>query len=127
MLILASIFRLKGLSLGFSNIGFVALVTLILKYLKVEISISGIIALLSMLVINLIFVIKILINNKIGKDSFWEIFKKYNVSIFPVMLIALVYTLANNINLISIGMVLFWGIILFEIYNIIVTKTLIEK
>ena len=43
------------------------------------------------------------------------------------MLIALVYTLANNINLISIGMVLFWGIILFEVYNIIVTKNLIEK
>ena len=127
MIVLAFIFKLKGLILGFSNIGFVALVDLILKYLKVEISISGIIALLGILAINLIFIIKVLRNSKSEKTVFWEIFKKYNVSIFPVMLIALVYTLANNINLISIGMVLFWGIILFEVYNIIVTKNLIEK
>ena len=79
MIVLAFIFKLEGLILGFSNIGFVALVDLILKYLKVEISISGIIALLGILAINLIFIIKVLRNSKSEKTVFWEIFKKYNV------------------------------------------------
>lgn len=127
MIVLSIIFKLHGFVLGFINIGFAALISLVLRYLKIEIALSGIVAILAVFIINLIFIIKILMNNKSNKETFWGIFKKYNLSIFPVMSIALVYTLANNINLISIGMVLFWGIILFEIYNILVTKILIEK
>ena len=127
IIILLIIFKTKGLILGFVNIGFVAILSIVLRILSVEISISGIIALLSIIVINLIFIIKILINSKKGENSFRNIFKKYNLSICPVILISLVYTLANNINLISIGMILFWGIIVFEIYNILVTKIFVEK
>ena len=126
-IVLLIIFKIKGLILGFVNIGFVAILSIVLRILAVEISISGIMALLSVIGINLIFIIKILINSKKEENSFWNIFKKYNLSICPVILISLIYTLANNINLISIGMTLFWGIIVFEIYNILVTKIFIEK
>lgn len=125
MIVVAIIFKLNGLLLGFINIGFVSILSIVLRFLKVDISISGIIAIFVMIAINTIFMIKILKNNK--KELFWNIFKKYNFTILPVMLIAIIYTLTNNICVMSIGMILFWGIIVFEIYNIFVTKMFIEE
>lgn len=127
LIVLTIIYKTKGLMAGFANIGFVSVFSLILKYLNIEITISGIVSLFFVIVLNTIFSIIILKDNKKDNRSFLETFKKYNLSIFPVILLALIFTLTSNINTISMGMILFWGIIVFEIYNITILKILLEK
>lgn len=123
IIVLTVIYKGNGFEIGIANMGFVAIFSLILRYFKVEISISGIIAILSMIILNLAFSIIVLKN----RNAFNEKFKNYNLSILPVIIFSLIFTLVKNINIQSIGTVLFWGIIIFEIYNITVTKMLIKN
>ena len=128
LIVLTILFRVKGFVIGFSNIGFASILLLVLRYLNVEIAISGVVSLIASIIINTIFSIMILINNKKDEKSFNDTFKKYNSLIFPIIILSLIYTiLTKNISIISFGMILFWGIIIFEIYNYLVVKILIEK
>lgn len=115
-------YKLKGLELGIINIGFTAIYSIIIRYLKIEINLPGIIAIISIIIMNLILYYNILKNKDFNKAI-----KEFNVLIIPFMIIAIVFTLTNNINTLSIGMLTFWGIVISELYNLIVLKIILKK
>ena len=116
-------YKLKGFKLGIINIGFVALYSVIIRYLKVQINLPGIISIIAIIIVNLTFYYNILKNKIRNKDLSTKI-KELNISIIPIMIIAIVYTLTNNINTLSIGMLTFWGIAIIEVYNLLILKTI---
>ncbi len=115
-------FKLKGLVIGLLQIGYVALLMLVLRYTNVFISIEGMFAIAFIVVINFIFGYSIL--NDLDKIK--ETYFKYLLNLIPLYVLAIVFTFGIIANLTSIGNILFWGLAIMFIYNILITKTVMK-
>ena len=124
MLIVLVIFTIKYKCKGFlasiSFIGFVSVLSLVLRYTNVSISIEGIGAILLTLIIN-IRVNQLMLNE--GKEINY---KQIALNLAPVLIITLVFCFAKWSNLSSFGLVMFWGLALIAVYNVVVTKTILK-
>ena len=122
-------YKIKGLLGCISNIGFIALFSLLLRYTNVLISIEGIGAIILIIAINLKLIQDIL--NKTQKinmidETIVNTYKKMSLKLIPIVIISLTFCFSGWTNLSSFGMVMFWGLILMAVYNILVTKTLLK-
>ena len=53
-------------------------------------------------------------------------YKDLFLKLVPIMIISLVFCFSGWSNLSSFGMIMFWGLALLALYNVIVTKTLLK-
>ncbi len=122
-------YRINGLFASISCIGFVAILSLILRYTNVSISIEGIGAIILVLIINIRINQLILDMNKEKSnvnEALVNTYKDVFLKLVPVIIITLTFCFAGVSNLISFGMIMFWGLLLIAVYNAIVTKTLLK-
>lgn len=117
----------RGFLAGIMNACLIGLVILILKYTKVVISVSSIIALYGVIILNLLFIIKYLrkLNNKTEK-AYLETIKEFYSITFPLVVVSFIYTFFVSVTVTGLGSVLFWGLLLQIIYNTIVVKYVLE-
>lgn len=119
----------RGLLADISFIGFVAILSLLLRYTNVVISIEGIGAILLTLIINLRLNQMILSKTKtmnVVSEAVTTSYKELFLRIIPIMIITVVFSFSGWTNLSSFGMIMFWGLALIAVYNIVVTKTLLK-
>lgn len=123
------VYKVKGLLASISFIGFVAILSLILRYTNVLISIEGIGAIIVVLALNLrfnnIILDKVKTMNVIN-EAITNTYKEFFLKLIPVIIITLVFCFAGWSNLNSFGMIMFWGLMLIAVYNALVTKTLLK-
>ncbi len=119
-------YKLKGILAELSILGFGALLLLVLRYTKVQISIATLVSIASILILQFIYLIKLL-NNKITPKSFTTTTIEYTKILIPAFIMSVVIAFANIIEISGFGMVIFWGIILFEIFNNIITKAILTN
>ena len=129
LIILCIKYKVKGLLCSISYIGFVAILTLLLRYTNVQISIEGIGAIIFILAINFKFNQSIL--SKLQKinlvnEAINNTYKETFLKLIPIMIISIVFCFSGWANLSSFGMVMFWGLVLIAIYNITITKALLK-
>ena len=120
-------YKAKGLLGAILAIGYIGAYVIIIKYTNVVITINSIIAFLGMIVINYIFVgsyISKLNNKENPVESFNKTMKKVYLNIIPIVIIAIIFTFVGNVIINTIGMMLFWGILLQALYNAIFTRTI---
>lgn len=122
-------YKLNGLLCSISAIGLISLLSLVLRYTNVSISIEGIGAIIFMIAVDLYITYSIL--NKIQKtqlinESVNNTLKDSCIKLIPIIIMALVFCFSGWLNLSSFGMIVFWGVILIELYNVIVTKALLN-
>lgn len=118
-------YRVNGLLAVISNIGFIAVFSLILRYTRVTITLNSIVCFLAVEIANLVYLkmlLKEIKENSIVK-AYATIMKKYYLSIIPICVVAVIFTFMANITVSSIGMVIFWGLFVQVFYNLIFTKT----
>ena len=122
-------YKSKGFLASISCIGFIALLSLVVRYTNVIITIEGIGAIILTILIDLKLSQMMLNKTKIlnvvseaVKSSYKELFLK----LVPIMIVSIVFCFSGWTNLSSFGMIMFWGFILIAVYNIIVTKTLLK-
>ena len=119
----------KGLLASISFIGFIALTSLLLRYTNVIISIEGIGAILLTIIINLKLNQMILSKTKtmdVVSEATKASYKELFTSIIPIIIITIVFCFSGWTSLSSFGMIMFWGLALLALYNVIVTKTLLK-
>ena len=119
----------KGLLCAISFIGFISVFSLLLRYTNVLISIEGIGAIILTILINLKINKSILEktqNMHMLKEAYTATYKEQFWRIIPIMIIAVTFCFSGWTNLSSFGLIMFWGIILIPLYNIIVTQTLLN-
>lgn len=119
----------KGLLASISFIGFIALTSLLLRYTNVIISIEGIGAILLTIIINLKLNQMILNKTKtmdVVSEATKASYKELFTSIIPIIIITIVFCFSGWTSLSSFGMIMFWGLVLIAVYNIVVTKTLLK-
>lgn len=120
-------YKLKGILAELDILGFGALLLLVLRYTNVEISIASIVSIVTMLILQFIYSVKLLDNEKISSKIFTEETIKFTKMLIPAFIMSVVIAFANILEISGFGMVIFWGIILFEIFNNIITRAILTN
>lgn len=124
-------YRAIGALGAISYIGLASLFLLLIRYTNVDLSIQGILGIALTLVLNYVFIYKLVSNIKnvkikeLGVSSkIKETYKEFFVRILPICIAVIIFCFAGWATISSFGMVMFWGIVLIAIYNAIVTNLL---
>ena len=127
-------YKSNGLLAIISYVGLVSILLLTIRYTNVVLSIEGIAAIFVILVMNYVFENKILNDIKRHQsDKKADIkliinmsIKDMVIKIIPIAILAITFCFMGWIPTSSFGMVMFWGITLIIIYNLLVTKNLLK-
>lgn len=122
-------YQFKGLLAGIFNATLVGLVILAVRcFANVTLSISSMVAFIGVVVINFVFMIMYLNNIKKGKEkSYRETLKSFYGIMFPIIVIAFIFTFFVSATVAGLGSVLFWGLLLQIIFNTIIVKYVLEN
>lgn len=134
LIVLIVRYKTRGLLNAFSYIGLVALFLLLLRYTNVVISIESIFGVAVVLILNYIFVNKLLskmkkeetLNKAVISEDFKETYKEFFIRIIPIIICVITFCFIRWEPISSFGMVMFWGILLIALYNISITNLLIR-
>lgn len=133
LIILVIRYKLFGVLATISYIGLVSILLLTIRYANVILSIQGILGIAIIMILNYIFLDKLLLkikNEKLNKTTLKEktkdTYKEFFIRIIPICIAVVVFCFAGWAPISSFGMVMFWGILLIAIYNILVTNTLLK-
>ena len=118
-------YKFEGLKQAIFNIGYLATLLILFRYINVTITFNSLAALIALIVINYIFSIKFL--NKFKKENnkkivLKESLKELYLAIVPVTIIAIIFTFMAAVVINSVGMIFFWGLIvqlLFSLFTLI--------
>lgn len=105
-----------------SYIGFVSLFILIIRYTNVVVSIEGFLGMIVILILNYIFINRLLAKVEAKK----EVYQQFFTTIIPIVILVITFCFTTLTPISSFGMVMFWGIILIAVYNSIVTNSLLK-
>lgn len=133
LIVLIIRYKSNGLLGAISYVGLAALFVLIIRYTNVVLSIEGIFAIAIILLLNYIFVNKLLAKlkqNEVKKENvkqaIKETYKEFFIKIIPICIMVITFCFIKWIPISSFGMVMFWGIALIAIYHISVTNSLLR-
>lgn len=118
-------YKSKGILTVLSYLGFVSIYTLIVRIFNVTITMESIIGAVIILGLNYIINIRLIENLK-DKKNYYQTYLDIIMKAIPVLAISIVFVFMPVLGLSSIGMILFWGIVLMLAYNITVTKHLTD-
>lgn len=128
LIILIIKYKTNGFLGAISYVGLASILLLVIRYANVILSIEGIFGILLILVLNYIFTFKLLSNikkNKEVKKTTNQTLGKFFIKIIPVCILTIAFCFIKWIPISSFGMVMFWGLALIAIYNILITKNLL--
>lgn len=129
-------YKLTGVLAELAICGLGAFLLLIIRYTKVQISIATIVAIAGMLILQFIYLIKTLNSKKISSKEFNETIVEFTKMLIPAFILSVVggvlpalgdsnfLAYGNIVEISNFGMVIFWGLILFELFNNIITRAI---
>ncbi len=116
LLSLVMIFKYKsnGIIMAAISCLYAALLTLVLRYTNVYMTLNAVVTFVVALVLNYWLLFEILKNvtGDESKDGFTKVLKRYYLRTIPAWVIGLVFTFSSGIAISSIGMVAFWGMLI---------------
>lgn len=116
--------KTKGVLASISLIGYIAILTIVLRYTNVPITIEGIAGIVASILVEYVFLLSIL---KSKQNEFWSVYLKYLWILAPIAIMAILFILATMyLPMNSFGMVMFWGILTSFLWNAIITKNILE-
>ncbi len=128
-------YKANGLFSVISFIGLVSLYLLVIRYTNVSVSIQGIVGIIVTIILNYIFINKILSTIKKSEDNkkletvkegIKESYKEFFMKLIPICISVIVFCFINWTTISSFGMVMFWGIALIALYNYLITATMLK-
>ena len=119
-------YKAKGVYATISFVGFIALFLLLLRYTNVIISISSIVAIAVIALINYVFNMKLLEIDLSDKKKLNEKYLQFLMKIIPALGISIIFTFVKWSPLSTFGMTILWGLALIFAYNRIVTKSIVD-
>ena len=128
-------YKVNGLLSVISFIGLISLYLLVIRYTNVSVSIQGIVGIIVTVILNYIFINKILSTIKKSEDNkkletvkegIKESYKEFFMKLIPICISVIVFCFINWTTISSFGMVMFWGIALIALYNYLITATMLK-
>lgn len=133
LIVLCIKYKSNGIIVAISYIGLFALLMLLIRYANVVIAIEGLFGIALVLLLEYIFVSKIL--NKMKHQTnenvrvnqiLKETYKEFVTIIIPIAIAIITFCFIKWIPISSFGMIMFWGISLILIYNFIIVGSLLK-
>lgn len=128
MIVLSVSYKKNGILAGIANIGYLAVLLILIRYTNVIITTEGIFGILISTVLNYIFSIYLL---KMMKEEV-DTKRAYNKTILamlavlvPAFIVGITLCFANWMPIYSFGALMFWGILTIFVYNTVITRTLL--
>ncbi len=121
-LIMIIIYRLEAIKFVGAGLIYISLIALICRYTNVAITYNALIAFVSVIAMNYYLYFKILKDIKSGKgakEALKTNLTKLFLAIIPVAIIAVIFIFMSSIVISSIGMLLFWGLVLLALLSLI--------
>lgn len=115
--------KIRGLCSALSFVGFVALYSLLLRYTNVVISLEGIVAAIIVTAVNYVLSMKLL---KVEKEKISDAQSDFLWKIMPVFILSIIFSFIKWTALSTFGMTAFWGIVLIMVYNLLITKNMVD-
>ena len=128
-------YKVNGLLSSIAFIGLISLYLLIIRYTNVSVSIQGIVGIIVTIILNYIFINKILATINKSEDSkklvtikegIKESYKEFFIKLIPICISVITFCFASWTTISSFGMVMFWGITLIALYNYLITATMLK-
>lgn len=120
-IVMLIIYRSKAIRFIGLGLIYIALLSLVCRLTNVVITINSLIAFLGVIIINYWFYFQLLNSQKNnGNIEYGKTMKKLYLTIVPVIIIAIIFTFMSNIVVSSIGMLLFWGLLLQALVSLLV-------
>lgn len=133
LIVLILKYKTSGLLGAISYVGLASIFLLIIRYANVVLSIEGIFGIAITLILNYILINKLLfkLKNEMSeettmKDVMKKTYKEYLIKIIPICIAVITFCFINWAPISSFGMVMFWGIALIIIYNLLITNNLLK-
>ncbi len=130
-LILIVKFGYKGILASVINVGFVAILLLVIRLTNVKLSLDGIMAIEAGYILQAIYSFMICgllknkdLSTKELKEGATKILKQFVLIVIPILILSVVCCLAEWAAIFSVGMIVFWSIVIALVYNFITTKFL---
>lgn len=124
-------YRKLGLLAAISYIGYMAVLLLIIRFTNLIITLDGICGILILAILNfvlLIYLLEMLKKTEKNILDYKKTFEKSFISILlvliPTLIIGIVLCFSAWLPAYSFGTIIFWGIFIMGIYNIVITKIL---
>ena len=112
--------KAKGILAIILQIGFISLLLLVLRYTNIKITTEGIVGIVISIILNYMY---IYLAFKNSDDRFIkETTAKFALKLIPIYIVAVVFTFNKIANISSLGMNLFWGIVIMYLYNLTLTR-----
>ena len=112
----------KGLLGVISQIGYVALFLLLVRFAKEPLTLFALVSIAVVSILNYVFINKLI--KKDSKTTYAQSLVNFALKIMPIIICAIVFVFATSIELKSVGVVLFWGLLALVPYNLIFTDNL---
>lgn len=128
-------YKLNGFLSAIVFVGFISLYLLIIRYTNVSVSIQGIVGMIVTILLNYLFINKILSKIKNSEDSkkienikevIKEGYKEFFMRLIPICISIIVFCFVSWTTISSFGMVMFWGVALIALYNYLITATMLK-
>lgn len=113
-------FKKQGLISLIVEIGYVAILSILIRLANVNITLAGLAMILFMALVNYLLLIMLMKKEKVHQ------FGRFLLNLIPFIITILVFNFAKDINIKSVGMVSVWGIITF-IYTFIASAILLNN
>lgn len=133
LVVLVVRYKLNGLLGAISYVGLASIFVLLIRYANVVLSLEGIFGIVVTLVLNYLFVNKLLsklkeekLSKEIVNKKTKETYKQYFVKMIPIIIAIITFCFAGWEPISSFGMIMFWGVVLIAVYNIIITNNLLK-
>lgn len=119
-------YKLKGFIATYLQIGYIAMLLLVIRYTNVVITKEGIIGIIISAVLNYNFVAIILNKLKKQEGIRWDTIGKFALKTIPVYILAIILSFNGLTRINSLGMTLFWGSVVLYIYNLAITRNVLK-
>ena len=125
----------NGFLSAIAFVGLISLYLLVIRYTNVSVSIQGIVGIIVTILLNYIFINKILSKIKHSEDSkklenvkeaIKESYKEFFIRLIPICISIIAFCFASWTTISSFGMVMFWGVALIALYNYLITATMLK-
>lgn len=124
-IVLAFVYKKNGILVGIANIGYVALLLILVRYTNLFVTIDGIIGVFVTIVLS--YCTSIYLLNKMQKATitYKDVMLKMLMVLIPALIIGITLCFANWMPIYSFGGTIFWGVLLTFIYHIVITRNLL--
>ncbi len=120
-------YKKNGLLVGIANIGYIAVLMLLIRYTNVLLTISGLFGIVASIALNYISSMYLL--KEIEHEENDKAYSKTVIGMLwvlvPAFITAITLCFKNWMSIYSFGEIIFWGILTIFVYNTILTRTLL--